>query len=74
MTKHDTAHEVGISIGFTGRILNKDLGIQRVVAKCAQVAFTGKTLHVEVKEEMQLFSNSDSGFLKTMVTREEMWV
>ncbi|XP_064111493.1 protein GVQW3-like [Macrobrachium nipponense] len=68
--------EVGISTGSVHTILTEDLAIRRVFAKFVPKLLVEqqKQLCLEIAQDLLDCANSDSDFMKTIITGDETWV
>jgi len=76
ITVRELADEVGVSIGSVHIILTADLGLRRVSAKFVPKLLTMelKQLRLEIAQDMLDCVESDSNFLSTVITGDELWV
>jgi len=73
ITVRELADEVRVSLGLVHTILTVDLGLRRVSAKFVPKLLTmeQKQLHLEIAQDMLDCVESDSNFLKTVITGDE---
>ena len=76
ITINEIAGEVGISTGSAHSILTEDLAMRRVLAKFVPKLLVEqqKQLCLEIAQDLLDCANSDSDFMKTIITGDETWV
>jgi len=76
ITVRELAGEVGVSIRSVHTILTADLGLRRVSAKFVPKLLTMEQKHLclEIAQDMLDCVESDSNFLNTVITGDELWV
>ncbi|XP_064100988.1 protein GVQW3-like [Macrobrachium nipponense] len=76
ITINEITEEVGISTGSVHTILTEDLAMRRVSAKFVPKLLVEqqKQLRLEIAEDLLDCANSDSDFMKSIITGDETWV
>ena len=76
ITINEIAGEVGISTGSAHTTLTEDLAMRRVSAKFVPKLLVEqqKQLRLEIAQDLLDCANSNSDFMKTIITGDETWV
>ena len=76
ITINEIVGEVGISTGSVHTILTEDLAMRRVSAKFVPKLLVEqqKQLRLKIAQDLLDCANSDSDFMKTIITGDETWV
>ena len=76
ITINEITEEVGISTGSVHTILTEDLAMRRVSAKFVPKLLVEqqKQQRLDIAQDMLNCANSDSDFMKTIITGDETWV
>ncbi|GFT83344.1 HTH_48 domain-containing protein [Nephila pilipes] len=76
LTVREIAEEVGVSKDSAHANLREDLNMNRVAAKFVPMLLSPeqKDLRFDVTQDFLDTSNTDPGFLKTVITGDESWV
>ncbi|GFT08297.1 HTH_48 domain-containing protein [Nephila pilipes] len=76
LTAREIAQEVGVSKDSAHAILREDLNMNRVAAKFVPKLLSSeqKDLLFDVAQDLLDTTNTDPGFLNTVITEDESWV